>query len=159
MSFDLINVGIADMGVAISPVILRTILGSCVGICLYDPEVKVGGLSHIMLPSSKKPSNNLKKYADTAIPMMIDEMVKLGADKKRIFAKLAGGATMFKHTENSLMGDIGKNNISSVKEILGSLNIPVFSDELGGDYGRTIDFYLETGELKIKTIGREPKII
>ena len=70
-----------------------------------------------MLPSSKKPSNNLKKYADTAIPLMIDEMMKLGAEKERMVAKLAGGATMFKHTENSLMGDIGKNNILSVKEI------------------------------------------
>ena len=90
---------------------------------------------------------------------MIDEMKKLGADRDRMIAKLAGGATMFKHTENSLMGDIGKNNIISVKEILLSLNIPVLSEELGGDYGRTIDFYLETGELKIKTIGREPKII
>jgi len=159
MSFDLVNVGIADMGVAESPNTLRTILGSCVGICIYDPKAKIGGLSHIMLPSSKKPSNNLKKYADTAIPLMIDEMIKLGADSSRMVAKLAGGATMFKHSENSLMGDIGKNNIVSVREILGSLKIPVLSEEVGGDYGRTIDFYLETGELKIKTIGKEPKII
>jgi chemotaxis protein CheD len=159
MSYDLINVGIADIGVAATPNTLRTILGSCVGICLYDPITKIGGLSHIMLPSSKKPSNNLKKYADTAIPMMIDEMKKLGADRERMVAKLAGGATMFKHTENSLMGDIGKNNIISVKDILGSLRIPVLSEELGGDYGRTIDFFLETGELKIKTIGKDPKII
>lgn len=159
MSFDLINVGIADMGVAESPNTLRTILGSCVGICIYDPKAKIGGLSHIMLPSSKKPSNNLKKYADTAIPLMIDEMMKLGADSARMVAKLAGGATMFKHSENSLMGDIGKNNIVSVREILGSLKIPVLTEDVGGDYGRTIDFYLETGELKIKTIGKEPKII
>ena len=159
MSFDFINVGIADMGVAMSPNTLRTILGSCIGICIYDPKMKIGGLSHIMLPSSKKPSNNLKKYADTAIPLMIDEMIKLGADKDRFVAKLAGGATMFKYTDNSLMGEIGKNNILSVREILGSLKIPIVSEEVGGDYGRTIDFYLETGELKIKSIGKEPKII
>jgi len=112
-----------------------------------------------MLPSSKKPSNNLKKYADTAIPLMIEEMIKIGAVKDRMVAKLAGGATMFKHSENSLMGDIGKNNILSVREILNMLKIPILSEEVGGDYGRTIDFYLETGELKIKTIGKEPKII
>ncbi len=159
MSFDLINVGIADLGVAASPNTLRTILGSCVGICLYDSKMKIGGLSHIMLPSSKKPANNLKKYADTAIPLMIDEMIKIGAVRERLVAKLAGGATMFKHSENSLMGEIGKNNILCVREILGLLKIPVLSEEVGGDYGRTIDFYLETGELKIKTIGKEPKII
>jgi len=159
MAFDLINVGIADMVVAISPNTLRTILGSCVGTCIYDPKLKIGGLSHIMLPSSKKPSNNIKKYADTAIPFMIDEMIKLGAQKERMVAKLAGGATMFKHTENSLMGEIGKNNVLSVREILNMMKIPVLSEEIGGDFGRTIDFYLETGELKIKTIGKEPKII
>jgi len=159
MSFDFINVGIADMGVAASPNTLRTILGSCIGICIYDPKMKIGGMSHIMLPSSKKPSNNLKKYADTAIPLMIGEMIKAGADKDRFVAKLAGGATMFKYTDNSLMGEIGKNNILSVREILASYKIPIISEEVGGDYGRTIDFYLETGELKIKSIGKEPKII
>ncbi len=159
MAFDFINVGIADLGVAASPNTLRTILGSCIGICIYDPKVKIGGLSHIMLPTSKKPTNNLKKYADTAIPLMIDEMIRLGAYRERFIAKLAGGATMFKYADNSLMGDIGKNNIISVREILVSLRIPIVSEEVGGDYGRTIDFYLETGELKVKSIGKEPKII
>lgn len=159
MPFELINVGIADIGIEKAPNTLRTILGSCVGICVYDPEVKVGGLSHIMLPSSKKPTNNIKKYADTAIPHMIDEMVKMGGIRKRMIAKIAGGSTMFRHTENSVMGDIGKNNVSSVREILTAMKIKIVSEDVGGDYGRTIDFYLETGELKIKTIGKEPKTI
>jgi len=159
MDFDLINIGIADMAVAASPNILRTILGSCVGICMYDPEVKVGGLAHIMLPTSKKASDNLKKYADTAIPLMIDEMIKLGSDINRMVVKLAGGATMFKHTEHSIVGDIGQNNINSVKEVLSKLKIPVLSEDVGGDYGRTIDFYLEKGMIKIKAIGVETKII
>jgi chemotaxis protein CheD len=159
MSFDLINVGIADMGIDIAPNTLRTILGSCIGICIYDPEVKLGGLSHIMLPSSKKPTSNIKKYADTAIPYMIEEMIKRGSNRRRMIAKIAGGSTMFRHTENTLMGDIGKNNIVSTKEILSSLNIKIVSEDVGGDYGRTIDFYLETGEVKIKTIGKDPKII
>ena len=159
MEFDLINIGIADMGVAASPNILRTILGSCVGICIYDPEVKVGGLAHIMLPYCKKPSPNLKKYADTAIPLMIDEMIKLGSNKNRMVVKLAGGATMFKHSENSVVGEIGHNNIVSVREVLSNLKIPILSEDVGGDYGRTIDFYLETGDVKIKIMGVDPKII
>jgi chemotaxis protein CheD len=159
MDFELINIGIADMAVAASPNILRTILGSCVGICIYDPEIKVGGLAHIMLPSSKRSSNNFKKYADTAIPFLIDEMIKLGSDKARMVVKLAGGATMFKHSESPLVADIGHNNITSVKEVLSNLQISIISEDVGGDHGRTIDFYLETGELKIKTIGEEPKTI
>ena len=159
MDFDLINIGIADMAVSASPNILRTILGSCVGICIYDPESKIGGMSHIMLPTSSKPANNLKKYADTAIPFMIDEMIKLGSDKARMVVKLAGGATMFKHTENSMVGDIGQNNIVMAREVLSKFNIPILSEDVGGDHGRTIDFYLETGELKIKKIGEDSKII
>ena len=159
MAFELINVGIADHGVARTPYILRTILGSCVGICLFDPASKVGGLSHIMLPTSKKIPTNLKKYADTAIPYMLDEMISIGAERENIVAKITGGATMFKHSDSSLMGDIGRNNIYSVKDILGGLNIKIIAEDVGGDYGRTIDFYLETGEIRIKTIGKETKVI
>ncbi len=84
MDFHFINVGIADLNVAKSPDILRTVLGSCVGICLFDPVAKVAGLSHIMLPSLTDLSSNEKKYADTAIPMLIDEMKNKGADLKRV---------------------------------------------------------------------------
>ena len=159
MSFELINVGIADLKISYSPNILRTILGSCVGICIYDAVKKVGGMAHIMLPSSKKMGGNLKKYSETAIPLMISEMVEAGADRKNMTAKIAGGATMFKHVESSLMGEIGKNNIRSVKEILALNNIDIIAEDVGEDYGRTIDFYLETGDIKVKTIGKEIIII
>jgi len=159
MAFELINVGIADYGVSRSPDILRTILGSCVGICIYDPQSKIGGLSHIMLPTSKREYVNIRKYADTAIPAMLLDMEKMGCSRNSLIAKITGGATMFKHTENSLMGDIGKNNITTVRKIHTNLGIKIVAEDVGGDYGRTIDFYLETGEVKIKTIGKETKII
>ena len=159
MSFELINIGIADLGVSKSPNILRTILGSCIGICIYDTKTGTGGLSHIMLPTSKKSTPNPRKYADSAIPLLVEDMVRAGAMRNRMIAKIVGGAAMFKHTENSFMGDIGKNNILTVQNILGSMNIEIVSSDVGGDYGRTIDFYLETGEVKIKTIGRDTKII
>ena len=159
MDLDLINIGIADLAVSASPNILRTILGSCIGICIYDPHTKIGGMSHIMLPTGNKSPANFKKYADTAIPFLIDEMVKLGSDKSRLIVKLAGGATMFKYTETSAVGDIGQNNINSVREVLSNLNIPILSEDVGGDRGRTIDFYLNSGELKIKIIGEDSKII
>ena len=159
MDFDLINIGIADLAVSKSPNILRTILGSCVGICIYDPAVKVGGLAHIMLPTCKKSSNNLKKYADSAIPLLINEMIKLGCDQTRMIVKLAGGANMFKHSDNFLVGEIGQNNINRVREVFSDLKISIVSEDVGGDYGRTIDFYLDTGALKIKAMGKETKNI
>jgi chemotaxis protein CheD len=159
MEFNLINVGIADYGISSAPNILRTILGSCVGICLYDPETKIGGMCHIMLPTMKQNSASTKKYADTAIPQMLREMEGRGARRDAIMAKITGGATMFTVSENSMMGEIGNNNILRVREVLKGLNINLAAEDTGGNYGRTIDFYLETGVLKIKSMGREEKVI
>lgn len=159
MNFKLVNVGIAELGVATSPDILRTILGSCVGICLYDYEKKIAGLSHIMLPAKSESSANDKKYADTAIPLLLREMEKEGASTKRLQAKIVGGSKMFKLCGNGIMGEIGNNNINKVKEILGAMHISIVAEDLGGDYGRTIDFYALDGKLKIKSIGKADKII
>jgi len=159
MDFQLINVGIADYNISSSPDVLRTILGSCVGICLYDSTKKIGGMCHIMLPSMKEQGASMKKYADTAIPLMFDEMKGRGADVSRIQAKIVGGARMFNVSENSMMGEIGNNNVSKVKEVLGELAIGIISEDTGGNYGRTIDFYLDSGMVKIRSMGREEKII
>lgn len=159
MDFKLITVPIADYKVSHSPDILRTILGSCVGICLYDPESRVGGLAHIMLPENNDKSTNPKKYADSAIALMIDEMCKNGAIAENLIAKIAGGASMFKMPENSFIGSIGINNVHKVREVLNYYHITIVSEDVFGDYGRTVDFFLETGKLKIKSLGREDKEI
>ncbi len=159
MDFHFINVGIADFGIAKSPNILRTVLGSCVGICLYDERGKIAGLSHIMLPSQTEKNSNEKKYADTAIALLIREMETAGADRADLVAKIAGGATMFKITGNSMMGEIGKNNVAKVKEVLSTLGIKIVAEDTGGNYGRTIDFYAESGVLRIRSLGREEKVL
>ena len=158
MNFRLINIGIAEMGVAGAPDILRTILGSCVGICLYDPERMIAGLAHIMLPSRNERNANVKKYADTAIPQLVQDMERDGAQRGRIVAKIAGGSMMFKIAENSVMGEIGKNNIKKVREVLAEMGIRILAEDVGGDYGRTIDFYAEDGRLRVKSLGK-PEII
>ncbi len=159
MNFKLVNVGIADMGVAASPDILRTILGSCVGICLHDPGTGIAGLSHIMLPERTESHLNEKKYADTAIPHLVEQMEKAGAQRARLSAKLVGGAMMFKISENSMMSEIGRNNVKKVREVLGAMGINVVAEDVGGDYGRTIDFYAEDGRLKIRSLGRPEKTL
>ncbi len=159
MDFKLISVGIADFKVTSSPDILRTILGSCVGVCCYDYEKKIAGLSHIMLPNWNDSSTNKKKYADSAIPLLIGEMEKVGANLERITAKIAGGASMFRLIGNGIMSEIGKNNVTKVREVLTDLKVKIVAEDIGGDYGRTIDFYSEDGMLKIKSLGRAEKII
>lgn len=159
MNFRLINVGIADIQVCRAPDVLRTVLGSCISICLYDSRAKMAGMSHIMLPEKRSEDANPRKFADTAILLLIDEMVAAGADRSQLKAKIAGGSMMFKITENSLMSEIGKSNAAKVKEVLAGLGIAILGEDTGGDYGRTIDFYAEDGRLKIRAMGREEKTL
>ncbi|WP_024831354.1 chemotaxis protein CheD [Ruminiclostridium josui] len=156
MDIEIIKVGMADLNSSRHPCMLTTLgLGSCVGVALYDSTSKVAGLAHVMLPSSEQAKNNsnIAKFADTAIVKLVDDMIKLGARKDRIVAKLAGGAQMFVFNQSSDLMRIGYRNVVASKEKLKLLNIPVISEDTGGNYGRTIELYSDDGRLMIKTIG------
>jgi chemotaxis protein CheD len=152
-----IRVGMAEYKAAKSPATLITLgLGSCVGVVLYDSLTRVGGLAHVMLPDSNlssKKDYNPGKFADTAIDALIQDMLGLGVDRSNIISKIAGGAQMFQiKSENSIM-QIGKRNVEAVKAKLSQLRIKILAEDVEGNYGRTIEFFCETGELTIKTIG------
>lgn len=150
-----IKVGMADLNIAEEPDTLITLgLGSCVGIALYDPISKVGGLAHIMLPDSTQIKNNtnLAKFADTGITLLIDKMTRLGARKSRLVAKLAGGAQMFDFKQTSDVMRIGYRNEIASRKILEDLRIPIIASDTGENYGRTIELHTSTGVLTVKTI-------
>ncbi|MDD3349778.1 MAG: chemotaxis protein CheD [Eubacteriales bacterium] len=155
---NLIVVGISDYKLAKNPGVLVTYaLGSCVGICIYDRKLKIGGLSHIMLPDSTmftRGEINRMKFADTAICDMINILINKGADKKFLSAKIAGGAQMFKVQEDSQLGNIGERNIKSVKNALSELRIPLLAEDTGLNYGRTVYFDIETGIMKVQSLNR-----
>lgn len=155
-----IKVGIGDLNVTIPPGKIITLgLGSCVGIALYDSINKVAGLAHIMLPNSKGFTNqsNPLKFADKAIPSLVDSMIKKGANKKFLKAKIAGGASMFSFGDKSSIADIGSRNGISVKEILSNMSIPILSEDLGGNSGRTMIIEAIDGKVYIRTVGRGMK--
>ncbi|NLM73697.1 MAG: chemotaxis protein CheD [Clostridiaceae bacterium] len=159
---ELIKVGMADLKVARHPSVLTTLgLGSCVGIALYENKIRVIGLAHIMLPSSTISLNvvNRAKFADTAIVDLIDKMIDLGADKNNIVAKLAGGAQMFSFSSGHEIMRIGQRNIEAARSILKELQIPIISEDVGGNYGRTIELSSKDGMLKVKSIGAGIKFI
>jgi len=161
---NMIKVGMADLNVTASPGVLTTLgLGSCVGIVLYDDKNRVGGLAHIMLPSSKIAVDNKvnkAKFADTAIDELLMMMLQMGARKSYLTAKLAGGAQMFASRNGaSDVLKIGQKNVEQALIILNEKGIPVLAQDTGGSYGRTIEFYSETGMLLIKTIGHGTKQI
>lgn len=151
-----IKVGIADLNVANAPDKLITIgLGSCIGIALFDSAKSLGGLAHIMLPDSKAFNNvnNPLKFADLAIPILIDKVQNMGALKRNLKAKIAGGASMFNFTDKNMMMDIGGRNMNAVKEALEKLSIPIIGEDCGGNKGRTMIFDTFNGTVQIRTVG------
>jgi chemotaxis protein CheD len=150
----LINVGVARIEVSSNPAVLRTILGSCVGVCVYDRMKKVGGLAHILLPNWVKDGVK-EKYADTAIPMLVNQLLKMGCTREFMSAKIAGGASMFRFQANLTLGQIGERNVEAVRKALAERNIPIVVEDVGGNVGRVLDFFLEDGRMKIKAAGQE----
>ena len=157
----MVNIGIADLNVVKSPEVLATYaLGSCIGICLYDAELKIAGLAHIMLPWSKDAgaaSDNMRRYADTGITELIQKMVAMGAKKYRLTAKIAGGAQMF--STNSAVFNIGERNVAAVKKILSAYRIRIIAEETGLNYGRTVFFHADTGIMEVRAATRETKMV
>lgn len=160
---ELIKVGMADYKVTKNSdaSIITYGLGSCVGIALYDRMSKVGGLAHIMLPDSTQARSveNPAKFADTGIMLMLADMIKLGASKANLVAKIAGGAQMFSFDKASDVMKIGERNAVSVREILKKNNIRLIADDTGGNYGRTVELNMATGMFRIKTINKGEKEI
>ncbi len=159
---NIIKVGMADLNTVKAPGILTTLgLGSCVGIALYDKKTKIAGLAHIMLPSSKEIKNNSNKakFADTALDLLINNMIKIGANRNNMVAKLAGGAQMFSFNTNNDVLKIGKRNILASKKKLHDLKISIIAEDTGGNFGRTIELRALNGDLLVKTIGHGKTII
>ena len=162
-SSEIIKVGIADLNVVKSPKLIRTMgLGSCVGVVLFDKVNGIAGLAHIMLPDSSlanKDSLNHAKYADTAIPKLMTKLAEAGARISSLQAKMAGGAQMFQFQSASDTMRIGPRNVEAAKRQLILKNIPLISEEVGGNKGRTIEFDPKTCELKIRTVNQDTKVI
>ena len=159
---NMIVVGMADLKVTKSPGILTTLgLGSCVGIALYDATNKVAGLAHIMLPDSTQFQSNLNvaKFADTAMIRMVNDMVRIGANRLAIKAKIAGGAQMFAFNSTNENMRIGDRNIEATIKNLKGMNIPLLGQDTGNTYGRTVELYSEDGKFFIKTIGHGSKYL
>lgn len=148
-------VGIADMKLAGDGERLITYaLGSCIGICLYEPQIKLAALIHIMLPLNMEAGRkNAYKYADTGIRQTIREMELRGAKRAAISAKIAGGARMFE-VSNAGFGNIGQRNSESVHQILKMEKIRLLWEDVGGTIARTMEFDSATGNGTIRSYGR-----
>ena len=157
-----VKVGMADLNICKSPDVITTLgLGSCIGLTLYDPVTKIGGMVHYMLPDSTQVRNNenIAKFADTGIDELLKKVVAAGASRQRLVAKIAGGAKMFETTGVSAIGHIGARNAEAAKQILKQKGIRLIAEDTGLNYGRTVELHCETGEFYIKAVGKPVKVI
>lgn len=157
-----ITVGMADLNICREPDVLITVgLGSCIGLTLYDPVNKIGGMVHYMLPDSHITANNanIAKFADTGIPELLKRITLAGANRSRLIAKIAGGAKMFGVNQASNIGSIGERNAAAAKKILSDLNIKLVAEDTGLNYGRTVELHCDTGDFYIKAIKKPIKVI
>jgi chemotaxis protein CheD len=153
-------VGISDIKISNVPddVIVTYALGSCIGISVYDPVAKVGGLLHYMLPDSaldeKKAKDNPAMFADTGIPALFKACYRLGAEKKRMIVKAAGGASILDDTN---FFRIGQKNIMAMRKIFWKNNVMIANEDTGANHNRTVRLEMATGKTFVRSSGGEMK--
>jgi len=132
-------------------------LGSCVAIMLYDKDAKVGGMAHVLLPSRSlaRDASNPAKFPETAVPLLLQRMTRLGAEPRRIVAKLAGGASMFAALMTPGTIQMGERNIVASRNALRDAAVPVTAEAVGGAQGRSVRFHLADGSVEIRTVGSD----
>lgn len=155
-----INVGMGEIQIsnAQNAVIAAPGLGSCIGLIMYDPVAKIGGMAHVVLPDS---TSNTKtqalpgKYADTAVPELLNQLIKKGASKNQLIIKIAGGAQMFNLEKGGNILNIGLRNVVAVKAALTKEGLNVKGADTGGNKGRTLKLDIATGKVIVKIIGQQ----
>ena len=155
-------VGISDMKISSKPddELITYSLGSCIGLVLWDPQVKVGALLHFMLPDSSIDKNKaIQKpymFADKAVPMMFKELYKFGAQKNRLKVYVIGGANVL---DDSGMFNIGKRNQMIVRKMFWKNKVMVTKEDVGGSVNRTVYLQVGTGKVLLKTSGKGESIL
>ena len=136
-------------------------LGSCVAIMLHDPQTKAGAMAHVLLPSISlaRDFTNKAKFPETAVPLLIERLKALGADPRRLVAKLAGGASMFSQLVTPGTIQMGERNVLAARSALRAAAIAIVGESVGGDRGRTVRFYINDGRVEIRSVGASESVI
>lgn len=136
---------------------LRTFLGSCVGLALYDRRLRLAGLAHVVLPDSSGSGTPPGKYADTAVPALLEQLTRLsGNERLRLTARLVGGAKMFDFHSGPAVGDL---NVEALESLLDGVSIPIVARDCGGSKGRRMTLDITSGQITIESVGAAPKYL
>ena len=148
-------VRVADLRAGRGSDVLMTVgLGSCVAILLHDPQVRVGGLAHVLLPSPAlaRKDTNPAKFPQTALPRLLELMSQHGASSRRVTARLVGGASMFGSLAQAGTIQMGERNIVACRQVLYQHGLALTGEATGGDYGRTVKLWVADGRVEVTSV-------
>jgi len=148
-------VRVADLRAGVAGDVLVTVgLGSCVAILLHDPEARVGGLAHVLLPSPalSRLDGNPAKFPQSAVPRLLQLMSAEGARPDRVTGRLAGGASMFAALVPPGTVQMGERNLVAARQALNAHGVPLVGEAVGGDFGRTVRLRVSDGRVEVSTV-------
>lgn len=147
-----VSIGIGDYFASSQDVVIHTVLGSCVAVCLYDPEKKIGGMNHILMPFN--PDINKydasARYGINAMELLINAIMQLGGNRKKMVAKTFGGANLLMAVSRE--NAVGARNVEFVVDFLRAEKIKILGRDFGGHDSRKIFFRIATGEVFLKRV-------
>jgi len=155
-------VSVADWAAERGDGVLVTLgLGSCVAIMLHDAQARAGAMAHVLLPSLSlaRDITNRAKFPETAVPLLIERLKELGADPRRLVAKLAGGASMFGQLVTPGTIQMGERNLLAARTALRAAAIPIVREAVGGERGRSVRFHVKDGRAEIRSVGADVAVI
>lgn len=153
------TVGLGQAAVLRGTGVLATLgLGSCVAVILHDEEAQVGGMVHVVLPSRSlaRDRSNPARFAETAIPYLLAQVLETGATRTQIRARLVGGARMFGNLVAAGTMHMGQRNVIACRAALRASDIRIDAEAVGGEAGRSVWFDVATGRVTVRTVGHEP---
>lgn len=157
-----IVVKVADLNLATGDQVLVTYgLGSCVAILLYEPQHNIAAMAHIMLPSLSlaRRADRAGKTPHTAVPVLIDAMLELGADRRKITGRLVGGASLFASLTPPGSIQMGERNVVSCREVLNQQGIPLVGEQVGGESGRSVWLHARDGKAIIRSANQSERLL
>lgn len=151
-----VAVGLGEIQVSKDPqvVLVAFGLGSCVGVSVYDPLVRAAGLLHAVLPERQNGADPLSpKFVDSGIASLLAQMTRLGADRRRLLVRMAGGANMLTAPGFKQAFNIGERNVTAALAALAGLELKIKAQQVGGHIGRTVRVYVADGRVTIRAMG------
>jgi chemotaxis protein CheD len=160
--YNTLAVGLGEIKISRDPgdLLVAYGLGSCLGIGVYDPVIRLAGMLHAILPVNPNGSTeNAGKYVDSGVAMLLEQLIRLGGDRKRFILRMAGGANMLVAPGMTSVLNVGSRNVESAFATFSAMNLKLASHEVGGNTGRTVRFYVADGRMTIRTMGNQEREI